>query len=435
MSSELSKLCSLVEDGYNVLLHGPGGVGKSWLIDKFRSRYKHEKPSKVVVLTATTGIAALNIGGITLHRFAGVKTGDADVDVLIKHIAIDKKTVDKWKTIDILIIDEVSMLGETFLGKLDKIAKHIRKNKNPMGGIQMIFSGDFLQLPPVKDLYVFGGDVWKSLNIKPVVLAEPKRYPDIEFFELLMRARKGILTEQDCNIIKKRVRCHKKLSNVLQNLKDENPGDVIKPTLFFSRKKHVELHNENELKKLNSKEHEFKCIDEFIKKENFTESVNTESRHFKLLDENFPRIIKLKVGAQVMITANINPEEGLVNGTRGVVHAINSDLSVDVLFLNGSITTIEYYDREVDDDYGYASRKQLPVMLAFAQTIHKAQGCTLDYAVVDLGPTVFAEGQAYVALSRCRTFKGLFISEFLPGVFKVNKDALNYVNTLEDVYN
>ena len=429
-SFKLSDLRTLVNSKRNILIHGPGGCGKSHAIRNLTRSINNQH----VHVTATTGIAALNIStrympAKTIHRFSGIKTGDADVKHLISYIERNDKAVKRWKDTKILIIDEVSMLGANFFKKLDTIAKYFRKNNKPMGGIQMIFSGDFLQLPPVKDDYVFTTNVWRDLNIAPIIAETPYRYKDKDFFNFLLRVRKGEVTEDDIRTISRRVRCNNSLNKELDKLKHENPGSVIKPTVFFSKKKDVYFLNKRELEKLDSKEYVFTCTDTTILKD---KDKKIEPEYYtKVLDENFPRELRLKVGAQVMLTVNISVEDGFVNGSRGVINDITDSNEIVVMFLNGRKLSIPIHSREIEDEYAIVTRSQIPLVLSSAMTIHKSQGATLDYAVVDLGPSIFAEGQAYVALSRCRNMKGLFVSEFTPMSIKTNQTAVKYIRSIE----
>lgn len=431
--TSIEKMLSDVFRGRHIFLHGPGGVGKSYRLRHIVKALTDKRMN--VYVTATTGVAAVGLSdqetqviASTLHRFAGVGTAALPASSLITKVKNNFKCRRRWETCNVLVIDEVSMLGADFFKKLCAIAQAVRNNyTEPMGGIQLILSGDFLQLPPVKDDWIFRTAEWESLNIRPYILETPYRYDCNDFFQLLLRVRKGTITEEDSKTIRRRVRANQKMQTLLAELTDANPADVIKPTMFFSRRDDVESFNNRELAKLDGELVEFVAADTFVRVDG---SPNVED-YQRMLDEEIPRSISFKVGAQVMLRVNLDTEGGLVNGSRGVVCEIVPGEAMIVKFLNGAKLRIDMQKREIEDKYAIASRTQIPFMLAYAMTIHKSQGSTLDYCVVDLGPSVFAEGQAYVALSRCGTKQGLFISEFSKTSIKANKIAVAYSARLE----
>ena len=431
---KLETILDCVFSKRNIILHGPGGVGKSYTL-RYVAKALEERGAKVFI-TALTGVAALTLAGdkshniqvSTLHSFAGVGTAQLDAEALIARVKTRSKKVKNWLKCQVLIIDEVSMLGGSFFTKLDKIAKAIRKNSNPFGGIQLIFSGDMLQLSPVKDSWVFSTDEWKELDLRPFILEIPYRYNNPEFFQMLLRIRLGEQTEDDHKIIRGRVRANKKMQEILTSLSHEKAGEIIKPTMFFSKRIDVDTFNSMELEKLPGEKVEFIAFDQFETRKGFP----VREEYIKILDDSIPRSVCFKVGAQVMLKKNIDINGGLVNGSRGVVSEIIKDEALIVKFLSGIKLRVELDTSEVEDKYAIAKRTQIPFVLAWGTTIHKSQSCTLDYAVVDLGPSIFSEGQAYVALSRCANIEGLFISEFLPRSIIVNKEALRYVKKLRE---
>jgi ATP-dependent DNA helicase PIF1 len=417
----------------NILLHGPGGVGKSWLLKRLAKGLSDL--GLRVYITATTGVAALGVSdkdmrivATTLHRFAGIGTASLGTKALINKVRSDFRARKRWEKAQVLLIDEVSMLGSGLFTKLDAIAKDIRKNDKPMGGIQLILSADFLQLPPVKDDWIFVAKAWNELNIRPFILEVPHRYDDVEFFQLLLRVRKGNLSDDDSKTLMRRVRANQRMQDILTGLATENPAEIIRPTMFFSRKVDVEAFNDQELSKLSGEEIVFTARDTFIAVKGNPKYEDYQ----KLLDDDMPREVTFKVGAQVMLKVNLNTEEGYVNGSRGVISEIIPGEAMIVKFLNGTKLRVDVQTRELEDKNATLTRTQIPFVLAYAMTIHKGQGSTLDYCVVDLGPSVFAEGQAYVALSRCRNIKGLFISEFLPRSIIANPIAVKFSNKLEE---
>lgn len=420
-----NKIFECISNGRNVLISGPGGCGKSWTIQRLVPELI--KLGKNVFVTATTGVAAVNLSMCsdikvsTLHRYAGVGQATLDLKQLISKV---KKSlaVKNWKECDILIIDEISMLGSAFFQKLDAIAKNIRNNDLPFGGIQLIMSGDFLQLAPVKDNWVFSCDEWSKLNLVPFILEIPYRYDDMKFFEMLLRIRLGELNLEDIIILQARVKANRKMNELLAKLTTKhNVGDIVRPTRFYAKRCDVDEFNKQELDKLPGELTTFIAKDEFLKLKTLTVEDYT-----KILDEDMPGSVSFKVGAQVMLKINLDIDQGLVNGSRGVVSLIVPGESLVVKFLNGKKVKVDLHTRKYEDKHATVVRIQIPFVLAYAVSIHKSQGCTCDYAIIDIGDSIFSDGQAYVALSRCRNVEGLFISKFTSSKIRANFEAVEY---------
>jgi ATP-dependent DNA helicase PIF1 len=432
----LNKILEKIDEGRNILLHGPGGTGKTYILKKI---YHSLKKIYNIKGTATTGIAAVNMSdeyfrATTIHSWAGVKLAREKKEKLLSKVQCDSRAVKRWKSIDILMIDEVSMLGQNFFEKLDYIAKRLRrslKNKAdlPFGGIQLIMCGDFLQLPPVKDNFVFEGQEWKDLNLYPIIFSKPKRFDDLKYFNFLSRLRIGTLSEEDLKLIKIRYRSYKKLMAYIENAK--NTKKVIKPTILYSKRADVNDYNNGELNKLDGDPHYFEAKDSFkLKKKYKNEKVNPKE-YESFLNKSIPQTIILKEGAQVMLKFNIDVKAGLVNGCRGVVTKIQDNI-LSVKFVGLPTKTIEPILWKVKTKKGTASRMQVPLILCWSSTIHKIQGCTINYAILDMGHSIFSEGQAYVGLSRVRNKKSLFISDYYENSIKANSKALNYVRQIEN---
>ncbi len=432
--NKLKLVLLALDAGENVILHGPGGTGKTFSLRLIAS-YLMEQ-GKIVACTATTGVAALNLNvpeklimARTLHSWSGIGLGRLSKEKLYTKVYQKKAYRDRWRETDVLIIDEISMFGKSLLEKLDYIGRRVRqgirqKNPKPFGGLQLIFSGDFLQLPPVKDEWGFCADAWKRMNLIPFIFSEPKRYDDTRYFELLLRIRKGEQTDKDIALLRKRVDAYDHLQEILSKIKS---SVAIRPTILFPRRIDVQAYNDKELAKLPSDLKEFTAIDEFTA---FTKGTRRDP-YINLLDDMIPKCLAIRVGAQVMLKANLDVQSGLVNGTRGVVTGISMDGPEPVIctkFLNGKSLRLIRHVWTVEDKDGFSSRSQFPLILAWAFTIHKGQGSTLDYAICDL--RVFAKGQAYVALSRVRNLKGLFISELWPSLIEADEEALEFEKEL-----
>ncbi len=410
-------------DRKNVILTSMGGYGKSYYIKKLVQDYK--KPGEQeIYATASTGVAAVNIGGSTVHRFFGMGLAKGNVEQVINYVRKNINAVKRIIACKYLIIDEISMISNVLFNKMDAICKYYRKNNAPFGGIYLLVSGDFLQLPPVDEDWGFKSKSWKECNFIPYFLTEPKRFTDKAFCAMLSRAREGKLLTNDIVKLKSRVKAHEEY---LKTVPGE--GAVIKPTILYSHKVDVELINKNELKKLEGDIFEYKCTDEYVS----TKKIKIEN-YKPLLDNILPDTVYLKKNAQVMLVYNLDVDSGLCNGSRGVVTDI-SPQHVTVLFKNGLEIIIDPIGVNFEDDNVVIGRKQYPLVLAYASTIHKAQGSTLDYCIIDLGPSVFAPGQAYVALSRARSWDSVLVSSFVPTAFKVDKEALAYFEELEEMFN
>ena len=367
-------------------------------------------------VTATTGVAALNIGGSTFHKYAGIGIAKGSKENILDKVKKSYTTVKNITNTDILIIDEISMFGGGLLDKMDYLFRHIRKNPDkPFGGLQIIVSGDLLQLPPINDIWCFEANTWDSLNLKVYNFNKSYRFDDKEYHKMLLRIREGEHTKDDIKLLKSKIY-------------KEIPKMEIKPTILYPKKVNVANYNIEQLKLLPSKMIIFTAIDNFIpltSKEIKIEFYN------KTLNDAASKTLPIKIGAQVMLTINLDVEGGLINGSRGIVVDIantinNLDRSVTVKFINGRQLKLTNHTWEMNDNYAKVNRTQIPLILAWSLTIHKTQSATLDRVICDLGHDIFADGQAYVALSRVRNAEGLYFINFLEKSIKVNSKAKEY---------
>lgn len=394
----------VILDGQNVFLTGQAGVGKSEILKEVVHRYN--EMGKKVGLTAMTGVAGSNLNGVTLHRWAGIGLGDGTPAEILKRVSKKPKAVANWKNSSLLIVDEISMLNPELFEKLDFLGRGIRRINAPFGGLQLLFCGDFCQLPPVKiDVYCFECATWEKCNFKVVHLTQNMRQNDPIFQKILSEVRMGFISQEGKEVLRSRV--------------DAQVGtDEIRPTVLFSTRNSVDKFNSDKLKEIateNNPTHEFMAGD-FI-----TTTLNLnpdyEKQYYEFLDKSCQarKKLHLKVGAQVMLIHNLDIESGLINGSRGVVTEFKEfGLGVSrpvVKFLNGIEIVLQQmtWDVEISDDI-VVSRSQIPLILAFGGTIHKCQGLTLDCVTLDLGDSVFAPGQFYTALSRVRDLKNASIS-------------------------
>ncbi|MFW9930723.1 MAG: AAA family ATPase, partial [Candidatus Thorarchaeota archaeon] len=422
-NKNIIEIFNYIDRGNCVLLYGPGGTGKTHIIKSLRELFR----DKVMYLTAMTGVAALGLNGdgetaTTLHSWANIGTGNLPIKKIVSGIYKNKKSLDRWRLTEILVIDEISMMGGELFDKLNEIGKIVRNRRlKPFGGIKLILSGDFLQLPPINDIWIFKSKVWNTLNIKHVIFDIPYRYDDKNFFEILKRVRKGNLTHLDILQLEARIDAYEEIN---KNCNLNN----IKPTILYSKNANVDFYNNKQLEKLKEPEFIFHAKDSFYKKEGC--KPNKEKQQKLIMNKMVPISIKLRIGAQVMLRKNIDVIRGLVNGSRGIVQEIRGE-EIRVRFVNNREEWIEYSSWEYEDSESIFIRKQIPLILAWAITIHKSQGCTLDYAICNIGKNIFTEGQGYVALSRVRNLKGLFLQDFEISSIKVNEEALEYSMSIE----
>ncbi|XP_052403330.1 ATP-dependent DNA helicase PIF1 [Carassius gibelio] len=408
LSKEQIAVLNAVLSGKNVFFTGSAGTGKSFLL----KRIIGSLPPKSTYATASTGVAACHIGGTTLHSFAGIGSGSAPLEQCIE-LAQRPGVMQHWTSCKHLVIDEISMVEAEFFDKLEAVARSIRRSTEPFGGIQLIVCGDFLQLPPVtkgkdKANFCFQSRSWRKCIHMNMELTEVRRQTDKAFISLLQAVRVGRVTEEVT-------------AQLLRSAYHSIERDGILATRLCTHKDDVELTNENKLKQLPGVMRLFEAVD-------------SDPMLYQTIDAQSPvsRLLQLKVGAQVMLTKNLDIQRGLVNGARGVVVDFqpgNQGLP-RVRFLCGAIEVIKRERWMFKASGGlYLSRQQLPLKLAWAISIHKSQGMTLDCVEISLA-RVFESGQAYVALSRARSLEGLRVMDFDPRVVQANQDVLLFYKRL-----
>ena len=402
LNDEQKKIFDLIDMGYNIFITGGAGVGKSFVINLIPKRFHNKK----IGICSMTGSSAIVINGTTLHSFMGIGLANGSVEYLVLKIQKNKSILKKLMYLQLLVVDEVSMLGDDLFEKINRIFQIIRASEKPFGGLQIVFVGDPFQLSPVNSKYFFTSREFDSTNFKVVTLIKNMRTNELAFKELLDRLRLGECSETDY------------LS--LEKLKETEFANNIKPTKLYSKRQDVELINNTELAKLiemgnKPREYPIKYIEKLRKKEEID-----YIKSFSLSDT-----ITLCIDAQVVVTRNIDIEAGIINGTRGIV--INmTDVGVTLKLLNSDEAFIEYisfkpdeFDRKLDFIY-------MPLKLGWALTIHSSQGMTLDALEIDLGESIFACGQAYTGLSRVRNFKSVRVINLKRRSFKTSKDVVKF---------
>lgn len=427
-----------IMEGKSIFLTGPGGTGKSFLIKEVYD--KLSSPSHSVSLTAMTGCAALllHTKAKTLHSWSGIGLGTDVVPLLVGKINKSKRAKFNWRT-DTLVIDEVSMMTPELFEKLEEIARKLRDDPRPFGGIQLIMVGDFFQLPPVAKgedtKFVFESPLWASMGLTTHALTEIVRQKNPEFQAILNEARTGTLTKASLKVLRRRMDLDYKSLE-------------IQPSMLFTRRGEVDSINATHLKKLQTEKKTYKATTTFNPITQ-TRGLSTNSPEVEAAVQALDKVaaysveLTLAVGAQVMLLNN--KTNGLVNGSRGVVVGFerpptNEDLSgakvsakeakqSDVLFplvkFKGGTHLIEFHDWELQEFPG-VKRQQIPLKLAYAITIHKAQGATLDCALIDVGGRTFEYGQAYTALSRVKDMESLYIHDLAAEAFKAHPKVVAF---------
>ncbi|MCE8162947.1 MAG: AAA family ATPase [Candidatus Moeniiplasma glomeromycotorum] len=396
LNEEQNLVCKLVLEGKSIFLTGSAGTGKSFLLKKIIADLQAKYGGEQIGITSTTGTGAIIIGGATLHSYLGIGiASNSDKSFLLRRILANSKARNHWTKIKVLIIDEISMLEGNLFEKLESIARRIRNNNQPFGGIQLVLVGDFCQLPPASrregdnSLYCFETPAWGQCISQTIELKQIYRQKSNWFITYLQAIRFGRLSK-------------KRWEEMLNRLGREPdwPADGIKPISLFSTNHEVGSINEQELNKLPTTSHFFLAEDKEIiagKLKELTKSCLTLSR------------LELKVGAQVMLIKNWH-EEKLVNGSQGVVTRFVNFQGKKILpvvkFTNGKELVIEEETWHKIEGYNFknrpiisAWRKQIPLILAWAVTINKSQGQSLKRLKIDLNKC-FMAGQVYTALSR-----------------------------------
>jgi len=377
--------------GRNIFLTGPAGTGKSFNIRKLK--FLREAGLKVAY-TATTGVAALNIGGQTIHRFSGIGicSSPDQIDQITRKKHQWDKAQKRINEIDILVIDEISMLRGGAFDLLNEVFKEARDDESPFGGVQLILAGDFFQLAPVVAKYerignpwIFASMSWKECDIQIIKLSKIYRQHEELLINSLSSIRIGRVT------------------NKIDELIESCTGRELKnnPVYLSSINKQVDLINQNEMAKIDSKLMKFPIRVE----------AGSAYRTEQIYKDLGRREASLKVGCRVM--TNVNHPEGLfVNGTLGTVIKLQKDRIKIELDDESEIDVVEHV-REIKDHNGKTIEKikEMPVKLAWAMTIHKSQGATIDCVEIDFRD-IFAPSQAYVALSRVSTLAGLRVKNW-----------------------
>lgn len=433
-------------EGHNLFISGPGGVGKSYLIERM---VKHAEDNNILCqVTALTGCATVLLGvkARTIHAWSGIKFMNATVtdESIINRISRNRILSTRWKKVKILIVDEVSMMSVRMFELLNNLGQTIRRSMKPFGGIQVIFTGDFYQLPPVcpqeEVRFCFESSQWNDAFTKEnhIELKTFFRQCEPEFIKILMEVRKGELQEESIETLISFVGKEKSKDECITKIfPTRNKVDTINRIMFdkLPGEKHVfkskRCNDERYYRVISGKEELIEIEQEVILR---CEELNPEmsKRELDSMVSNYNIIeeLELKKGALVMLTINIDVERGLVNGSQGIIMGFDDvDGTPIVKFSNRQVRTIRlnYYQNH---EFPTHVIKQIPLCLAWALTIHKTQGATLEQIEVDIGSSVFEYGQTYVALSRVKTMEGLYLTNFDPKKIRANPKVKGFYSKL-----
>lgn len=377
---------AILESGESVLLTGAAGTGKTYLVNEFIRRSRKRK--KHIAVTATTGLAATHLNGTTIHSWAGIGVHDELHDKFFQKLG--KQRQDLIKKANILIIDEISMLHDFRLDMVEEVARKIRGGDRPFGGLQVVLVGDFFQLPPVNrndsraGSFILSSNTWRNGNLSVCYLEQQFRQSDDDAYaQILNGIRAGVLTRNQLTALQGRI--------------DVSIDPFTPRTRLMTTNVDVDRMNHIELDRLDGDVYEYAM------------ETTGSKRYIEQLTRSClaPETLFLKKGAHVMFIKN-SQDRKYANGTLGVVTGFDKNTEFPIVKLaNGKSLTVAPETWElVDGDKRRASLTQTPLRLAWAITVHKSQGMTLDSAQIDLR-RAFVEGMGYVALSRVKSMKQL----------------------------
>lgn len=402
----------------NVCITGAAGTGKSYLLKIVKDHFPYTH------ITASTGIAAVNVGGVTIHSWSGIGNASLPIEDIINFILSGPgtKVRRQIRKAKIIAIDEISMISAKVLDLINNVFKIIRDDERPFGGIQIIFFGDFYQLPPVsketEEEFCFNSSSWFDGNFKIFELTKIYRQEDMKFIQLLNNVRHAALNDDDISLLK--------------SYESKTVPDNINPTILVTHNYQAEQINRQKLDQLIGEDEA-----NHIMRASGKETSIAFLKKNCLAQEN----ILLRKGSQVMMLKNTYIKQGIINGSIGIVTGFSGKEKYPIVrFNNGEQCMItpedwstEVFNEEKRTKEIVATIRQIPLTLAWAITIHKSQGMTLDYVLCDLSK-VFAEGQAYVALSRLKSLDGLFLKGFNPSSLKVNPKVKDFYNRIQNDY-
>ena len=449
LSPEQSYAFERFKEGKNLFITGPGGTGKTRLIETMvEYMQSSEIKFQVCALTGCATVLLNRCKARTLHSWSGIGLANGLKEKIIQRVIKSRRTVSNWKKVRVLVVDEVSMMSKKIFEIIDHIGRTVRKSSKPFGGIQVIFTGDFFQLPPVGNYeeddtcrFCFESPLWSQVFLKHnhIQLTTIFRQKDPEYREILNQIRRGSIDSDCIDILKK---------HVGREYSDESM--LVKPAKLFAVKAKADFVNQAQYAKLDSDEliYNMQSSNRLLTYMDSGKSIEpemigfcsqlsesdiaTEIEYLKTTTNHIP-VLKLKVGVRVMCLHNLDIENGICNGTQGtIIEMVSTTLGQKiplVLFSNGRKEIIDYHWIQ-SEEYPCIGIYQIPLCLSWAITIHKIQGATLPMAEMDLGNTIFEFGQTYVALSRIQSLSGLYLTAFHPSKIKANPIVKAFYDSL-----
>jgi ATP-dependent DNA helicase PIF1 len=452
LSPEQNYAFEKFKQGKNLFITGPGGTGKTRLIQTLTRHC--ESTGLAYQVCALTGCAAILLGpsARTLHSWSGIKLAKGDRAKIIANAVKGRKGRSAWRKTKVLIVDEVSMMSLKIFEIIEEIARTARGSSLPFGGMQVIFTGDFYQLPPVgtplepdSEQFCFESVSWSRVFSQEnhIQLKTIFRQSDPKYKEILLQIRNGTLTKENADLLQ---------TNVKRPFNPEEHNGCI-PTKLFPTRFKTDFLNQTQYNKLEGPEYTY-TYDRKTSCKTYLESgtaipaglleacsnltlQETEYEVQNLVsNSNFHESLALKKGAAVMCIKNLDMDQGICNGSQGVIidfiAGSNGTKYPLVKFVNG-VTKLIQLQYHQSDEYPCIAVGQVPLCLAWALTIHKIQGATLKMADIDVGMNIFEYGQTYVALSRVESLDGLYLTAFNPGRIRVHEKVKAFYNQIPEL--
>ena len=426
-NENLNKITALIKQGENLFITGYAGTGKSYILNKLKRKFQ-------IAVTSTTGLAAVNVQGQTIHSWAGVGICNKPVKDVIENILQRTKLKKQITECKILAIDEISMLDAKTFDYIDEVLRNLCDGSKPFGGIQVLLFGDFFQLPPVEKEsgFCFNSRTWQTLDLKTIFLEKIYRQNDEKFIKSLNHLRLNQLTEEDVRLFYDReVNYNTYESDILHIFSTNKEADNYNTFKFNSVKKHLFAFNSAD------KIHRKRTIIE-VDKNNLDERLTKfDLMTLETFDKSCkaPSVLELKQGCRVMLLKNLNFNKGLINGSTGTVLELKKDENEEYILVRFDNEVEEVIAKHTFEAYRdgdvIVSREQYPLRLAYGITIHKSQGMTLEKLIVDCN-RVFECGQVYVALSRIKSLDGLYLKSFNPKKVWANEEVLNFYQSVKN---
>lgn len=390
----------VVKNGENLFLTGSAGTGKSFTLKAIINYLNQNRIPHGV--TALTGCAAVLINGQTIHSFLSLGIS-RNIEDIYKNICKFKPALLKLQFLKTLIIDEISMMDDELFSIINRLLMRIKMNELFFGGVQLILVGDFHQLPPINGDFCFTSHLWEGLQLKPVILTELIRQKDDNQLQMILEEiRNGKISDETFEI--------------LEGLKNTTFEDKeVKPTRLFPVNTNVDKINNREFARL--------------LKINSGEKVEYKAYSSKGKDNIDDYAVTLTKGAQVMVIRNISIEDRLFNGTRGVVVDL-MEKSVVIKDIYNNTHIIEYYT-DINENDIKKNISFMPLKLAYAISIHKSQGASIDFLEIDIGDDIFISGQLYTALSRATNISNIKINNISKSSFIQNEKVKKFYESIK----